>query len=246
MIDRIDRFERVDAWFSRGRLQVLAGLAVVGMLVAGLLIVLVPADALQGPVQKIFYLHLSTVLSAYYCFALTVAGSAWYLWRGSERADRLARAGATTGLVLTVTCIALGIVWAKPIWNWDPTETWDARFTSTVVLAVMYSGSLLVRKFAPAGRTAMRLSAVVSILAFIDVPVVYFSVDWWRTLHPGPVVERGALPPAMLVTFLVTFGATLLLSAVLVAIRYRIESVRDARDAELASGVLNPLSGRST
>ena len=238
--------ERVDGWLNRGRLQALVAVALAGMAVAGVLIAVAPVDDLQGPVQKIFYLHLSTVLSAYYCFALTVAGSAWYLWRGSERADRLARAGATTGLVLTVTCIALGIVWAKPIWNWDPTETWDARFTSTVVLAIMYAGSLLVRKFAPPGRTAMRLSAVVGIVAFIDVPVVYFSVDWWRTLHPGPVVERGALPPAMLVTFLVTFVATLFLAAVLVAVRYRIESIRDAREAAMARGVLEPASGRSS
>jgi len=77
------------------------------------------------------------------------------------------------------------------------------------------------------GRGAARLAAVVGIIGCIDIPIVHFSVLWWRTLHPGPVLETGALPPAMLVTFMVTMLSALLFAAVLVALRYRIDELRD-------------------
>lgn len=217
------------------RLFGLAGASVLALLGAGLMIFLyAPQDALQGPVQRIFYVHVSSIVAAYFCFGLTGAGSAYYLWRGALWADRFARCGAIVGLVLASVCLLLGIIWAKPIWNWDPSETWDARFTSTVVLWVLYAAYLLLRKFAPPGRTAMRLSAVVGILAFVDVPVVYFSVEWWRTLHPGPVIETHALPAEMMTTYTVTQAAMLLLTLFLVLARYRIEEARDARAEEAA------------
>jgi heme exporter protein C len=229
------------------RLYLLAGASVALLLAAaGMIFLYAPEDALQGPVQRLFYVHVSSIVSAYYCFALVVAGGAWYLWRGSLRADRLARSGALVGLVLTSVCLLIGIIWAKPIWNWDPSETWDARFTSTVVLWVVYAGYLLVRKFAPPGRTGMRLASVVGIIGFADVPVVYFSVQWWRTLHPGPIIERQALPPQMLVAYLVTQVAMLAFAAVLVAIRYRIEARRDAREEVALPAGLRLSTGRSS
>jgi heme exporter protein C len=102
---------------------------------------------------------------------------------------------------------------------------------------MIYAGYLMVRKFAVPGRQAMRLAAVVGIVGFIDVPVVYFSVRWWRTLHPGAVLGASggpALPRAMLYTTLVTLVAVLFFAAVLVAIRYRIELLRDQRAARSA------------
>lgn len=211
----------------------LVAAAVAGLLAAGGLIFLyAPQDALQGPVQRIFYLHVSSAVAGFCCFALVVAGGVGYLWWGSLRADRLARAAATVGLVMLTVTIGMGIVWAKPIWNWDPSQTWDARFTTTVVLWLLYAAYLLVRRFAPPGRHAMRLAAVVGIFGFFDVPIVYESVNWWRTLHPGPVLgARGgpALPPAMLLTFLVTLACVGFFTGVLVALRYRIELVRDQR-----------------
>jgi heme exporter protein C len=118
------------------------------------------------------------------------------------------------------------MLWAKPIWGayW----TWDARLTSTVVLWIIYAGYLLVRRLAAPGPQAARFAAVVGIFGFIDVPIVYFSVTWWRTQHPGPVVVNDALPPEMLLTFLVTLACTLVLAAVMIAIRYRIETLLDA------------------
>jgi heme exporter protein C len=210
------------------KLYLFTALSVLLLLACGGLIFLyAPQDAVQGPVQRIFYIHVSTAVAAYYCFALVVGGGAWYLWRDSLRADRLAKSGAVVGLVLTTVCLITGVIWAKPVWNWDPTETWDARITATVVLWVVYAGYLLVRKWAPPGRTARRLASVVGIVGFVDVPVVYFSVQWWRTLHPGPVIENQALPLPMLITYLATQVAMLGLAAVLIAIRYRIEVQRE-------------------
>ena len=211
-------------------LSALAAGAVAAMLAAAWAIFLyAPQDALQGPVQRIFYLHVGSAVAAFGCFALVLLGGGVYLWRESVRGDRLARAAALVGLVFTTNTFVMGMIWAKPIWNWDPSQTWDARLTSTAVLWVIYAGYLLVRRFATPGRPAMRLAAVVGIVGFADVPIVYFSVQWWRTLHPGPVLAAPGgpqLPPEMLVAALVTTAAVLFLAGVLVAVRYRIEARR--------------------
>jgi len=203
-----------------------AAAAVVLMLVAGAAIFLyAPTDALQGPVQRIFYLHVSAAIAAYGCFAVVLAGGAIYLRNGSLVADRFARAGALVGLVFTTVTLVMGMLWAKPIWGtyW----TWDARLTSTLVLWIIYAGYLLVRRLAEPGRQAARFAAVVGIFGFIDVPVVHFSVTWWQTVHPGPIIVNDALPPEMLGTFFLTMACTLVLAAVMVVIRYRIETLTD-------------------
>lgn len=202
--------------------------AVVLMLLAGAAIFFyAPTDWLQGPVQRIFYLHVSSAIAAFACFAVVLAGGVVYLRNGSEAADRLARAGALVGVVFTTVTLVMGMLWAKPVWGafW----VWDARLTSTLVLWMIYAGYLLVRRLADPGRQAARLAAVVGIFGFVDVPVVYFSVDWWVTQHPGPVIANDALPPQMLGTFLFTMACTLVLASVMVAIRYRIEALLDAR-----------------
>jgi heme exporter protein C len=212
-------------------LYALSLVAVLAMLGAAVMIFLyAPQDALQGPVQRIFYVHVSAAIAGFACFALVVGGGVAYLWRGSVRWDRLARSAALVGLVMLTVNIFMGIVWAKPIWNWDPAQTWDAKFTTTVVLWLIYAAYLALRRFAAPGRAQMRLAAIVGIFGFVDVPIVYESVNWWRTLHPGPVVVTSsgpAMPGAMLLTFVVTQLAVLFLTGVLVAVRYRIETVRE-------------------
>jgi heme exporter protein C len=208
---------------------------------AGMIFLYAPEDAVQGPVQRIFYLHVGSAIAAFGAFAVVLAGGVAYLWKESERGDRLARAGAVVGLVFTTNTFVMGMIWAKPVWGWDPSQTWDARLTSTAVLWVIYAGYLLVRRFATAGRQAMRLAAVVGIVGFVDVPIVYFSVQWWRTLHPGPVLAATGgpqLPPEMLLTMVVTTVAVLFLAAVLLAIRYRIEAHSDEEEARVVAAQL--------
>jgi heme exporter protein C len=200
--------------------------AVVLMLVAaGFIFIYAPEDALQGEPQRIFYLHVSSAIAAYGCFAVVLLGGIVYLWKENVTADRLARAGALVGVVFTTVTLVMGMIWAKPIWGtfW----TWDARLTSTLVLWIIYAGYLMVRRLAEPGRQAARFAAVVGIFGFIDVPVVHFSVTWWRTVHPGPIVINDALPAQMLVAFFVTMASTLFLAAVMIAIRYRIEVLTD-------------------
>jgi len=202
--------------------------AVALMLVAGAAIFFfAPTDALQGPVQRIFYLHVASAIAAYGCFAAVLVGGVIYLRNESLVADRFARAGAVVGVVFTTVTLVMGMLWAKPVWGafW----AWDARLTSTLVLWIIYAGYLLVRRLAEPGRQAARIAAVVGIFGFIDVPIVHFSVTWWRTQHPGPVIMNDALPPEMLATFLFTVACTLVLAAVMIGIRFRIETLMDER-----------------
>jgi heme exporter protein C len=197
------------------------------LLAAGAIFLYAPTDYLQGPVQRIFYLHVSSAIAAYGCFAVVLIGGIVYLRNESLAADRLARAGALVGVVLTTVTLVMGMLWAKKVWGayW----VWDARLTSTLVLWIIYAGYLTVRRLAEPGRQAARFAAVVGIFGFIDVPVVHFSVTWWATQHPGPVIINDALPAQMLATFLFTMFCTLVLAGVMIAIRYRIESLLDAR-----------------
>jgi heme exporter protein C len=205
------------------------------VLAAGAIFLFAPTDALQGEVQRIFYLHVSSAIAAYGCFAVVLLGGIIYLRSGSLAADRLARAGALVGLVFTTVTLVMGMLWAKPIWGtfW----AWDARLTSTLVLWIIYAGYLLVRRLAEPGRQAARIAAVVGIFGFVDVPIVHFSVTWWRTQHPGPVIVNDALPPEMLAAFLFTMACTLALAAALIAIRYRIETLADGPAPAVAEKV---------
>ncbi len=203
-----------------------AGATALMLLAAGAIFFYAPTDALQGPVQRIFYLHVSAAVAAFASFAVVFGAGFFYLWRESQVADRLARAGALVGLLFTTVTLVMGMLWAKATWGafW----AWDARLTSTLVLWIIYAGYLLVRRMAEPGRQAARFAAVVGIFGFIDVPIVYFSVTWWSTLHPGPVIVNDALPPAMLAAFLFTMACTLVLAGVMIAIRYRIEALVEA------------------
>jgi heme exporter protein C len=214
MISSISRYEK----------GAIAAVALM-LVAAGFIFLYAPTDALQGPVQRIFYLHVSSAIAAYGCFAVVLIGGIVYLWKENAAADRLARAAALVGLVFTTVTLVMGMIWAKPIWGtyW----TWDARLTSTLVLWIIYAGYLMVRRLADPGRQAARFAAVVGIFGFIDVPVVHFSVTWWRTVHPGPVVINDALPASMLIAFFVTMACTLVLAAVMIGIRYRIEVLTD-------------------
>src|ERR1700745_798648 len=186
-----------------------------------------PTHWLQGPWQRIFYLHVSSAIAAYGCFTVVLLGGLVFLRNESYAADRWARAGAMVGVIFTTVTLVMGSLWAKQVWGqfW----VWDARLTSTLVLWIIYAGYMLVRRFAEPGRQAARIGALVGIFGFVDVPVVHFSVTWWRTQHPGPVIANDALPPEMLATFLLPVAGTLGLAALMVGIRYRIETLMDER-----------------
>jgi heme exporter protein C len=195
--------------------RILGGVAALG-LVAGLVMAfgIAPREITQGNVQRIMYLHVPTVLVAYLAFAVVFVASIVYLWRRDPAADRLAHASAEIGVIFTGITIAAGAIWGKPTWGtwW----TWDARLTSVAILFVMYLGYLLLRGMIEDGERAARYSAVLGIIAALDVPLVHFSVYWWRTLHQPPSLLKpgpASLPQAIVLALVVNIVAFALLYA---------------------------------
>jgi len=182
-----------------------------------------PREVVQGNVQRIMYLHVPAVLTAYLAFGLVFLGSVGYLLTRRPGWDRLALAAAEPGVIFTGITIASGSIWGKPTWGtwW----TWDARLTSVAILFVMYLGYLLLRGMIDDQERAARYCAVLGIVAALDVPLVHFSVYWWRTLHQPPsVLKPGAatMPPAILAALLVNVVAFTLLYFYFVAKRVRL------------------------
>jgi heme exporter protein C len=151
-----------------------------------------PREATQGNVQRIMYLHVPTAWVAYLAFGVVFVASILYLWRRAALADRIAHASAEVGVLFTGVTIAAGSIWGKPTWGtwW----TWDARLTSVAVLFVMYLGYLLLRETIEDQERGARYAAVLGIIAALDVPLVHFSVYWWRTLHQPPSVLKPGAP----------------------------------------------------
>jgi heme exporter protein C len=200
---------------------VLGWLAVLG-LAAGLVMAfgVAPREVTQGNVQRIMYLHVPTVLVAYLAFGVVLVASIVYLWRRDPAADRLAHASAEVGVLFTGLTIAAGAIWGKPTWGtwW----TWDARLTTVAILFVMYLGYLLLRGMIEDRERAARYAAVLGIVAALDVPLVHFSVYWWRTLHQPPSLLKpgpATVSQSILAALLVNIAAFALLYAYFVAKR---------------------------
>jgi heme exporter protein C len=182
-----------------------------------------PREVSQGNVQRIMYVHPPLAWVAYLAFGVVAAASIVYLVARRPAADRLAHASAEVGVVFTGLAIATGSIWGKPTWGtwW----TWDARLTSVAILFVMYLGYLLLRGTVEDGERAARYCAVLGIVAALDLPLVHFSVYWWRTLHQPPsLMKPGGFSgsAAILWPLLVNLAAFTVLYAYLVAKRVRL------------------------
>ncbi len=182
-----------------------------------------PREATQGNVQRIMYLHVPSVWVAYLAFAVVLVASIAYLIRRAEAADRLAHASAEVGVLFTGLTIATGSIWGKPTWGtwW----TWDARLTSVAILFVMYLGYLLLRGMIEDRERGARFAAVLGIVAAFNIPLVHFSVYWWRTLHQPPSLMKpgpGTMPGIIVTALLVNFAAFSLLYVYFVARRARL------------------------
>jgi heme exporter protein C len=189
-----------------------------------------PRDALQGDVQRIMYLHLPSILTAYLSFFLVFIGSCLYLWKREKRDDNLAHSAAELGVLFTALTIVEGSIWGKPTWGvwW----TWDARLTLTAILLLIYSGYLMLRSLIDDEDRAALSAAILGIIGFLDIPLIHMSVYWWRTLHQPPSILRpDKLPwenvhPAMLTALAINFVGFLLLYFYLLSLRLRLGEVR--------------------
>lgn len=188
-----------------------------------------PVEAMQGPAQKILYVHATSAFVALYvAFALMAVSSLLYLFLKDEKLDRLAECCAEVGLVFTTVVLITGPLWGRPIWGayW----TWDARLTATLFLWFLIVGYLLLRGAVEERGMRARYSAVLALLAALLVPFIHLSVYMFRTMHPMPIVLKPSAPsmsPEMLVTFVSAFGAFTLLFVGLLRARYRMATLRD-------------------
>jgi heme exporter protein C len=196
-----------------------------------------PSDALQGDVQRIMYIHVPTAWVAFFAFFVVFVSSLVYLWKRLPEADRLAYASAEIGVLFTALTLIDGSIWGKPTWGtwW----TWDARLTTTAILLVIYVGYLMLRSFVEEPERRARLAALVGIVGFIDVPIIYMSVLWFRTLHQPPSIRTGGvkMPDAMLLTLLVNVGVYTLVYLFFLVKRVRLESLRAIREILVAAKV---------
>jgi len=200
---------------SRRRIALATGVVVATTTALVLDLVVAPPDADQGQVQRLMYVHVPAAWTGYLCFALVAVASIGYLVRRDLRWDRWAQAGAELGIGMTALAIVLGSIWGHLTWGvwW----TWDARLVTTTVLLLVYLGYVGVRGLGGGAHLAARRAAVVGVIGFADVPVVHFSVVWWRTLHQPPTLlgpsTSPPMDPTMLVALLVSTVAFTLAAA---------------------------------
>ncbi len=195
-------------------------------------IYIAPTEATMGDIQRIFYYHVTSAWLTFLFFLVSFIASVVYLSARRNNplralgADALALASAEMGVVFCTVVLITGPLWARPVWGiwW----TWDERLTTTLLLWLIYSSYLLLRRFA-AGPQMQTLAAVLAIFGYADVPIVYFSTRWWRTQHPGPVIGGGpdsGLDPRMWTAVWWNLAAWLAWGILLMTIRYRMERKR--------------------
>ena len=187
-----------------------------------------PEERTMGVVQRIFYFHVGSAWAGMDAFALCFLANLLYVWKREQRYDWLGVSSAEVGLALTTVVLITGPIWAKPAWGiyW----TWDARLTSTFVLWLLYVSYLLLRTLIEEPDRRALLSSLFGIFAFLDVPLVFFSIRWWRTQHPAPVIMGGpgsGLDPTMNKVFLFSVFVMHVLAAFLIVERYVLEKMKN-------------------
>lgn len=165
-----------------------------------------PMEKIMGIVQKIFYFHVSSAWIGFFAFFVTFVTSILYLITKKYTFDDIASSSAEIGLAFCTIVIVTGPLWARPTWGkfW----TWDPRLTSTLLLWFIYIGYIMLRKFMDESDRRAKFSAAIGIIGFIDVPIVFLSIQWWNnTIHPNVVQKGGGgLAPDMLTAMLVCIG----------------------------------------
>jgi len=218
-------------------------LAAVGALVVALGFALFsPPDVVQGDLTRMMYIHVPTILVAYGAFAVTTVTTIGYLVTKSLKWDTIAASSAEVGVVFLGLAIATGMIWGKPVWGvwW----TWDARLTTTAIMFFIYLGYLGLRRSIPDPAARAQRSAILGIVAVVQIPIVHFSVVWWNALHQPPTILRPGDPQidtpllgallAGLVAFAVVYVWLLVRRVQLANIDAELEARNSAPDVPLA------------
>jgi heme exporter protein C len=207
-------------------------------------LVAAPTEQSMGDVQRIFYYHVPSAWTAFILFFINFFASIAYLvWRNTK-ADIVALVTAEVGVVFCTVVLVTGPIWARPVWGiwW----TWDLRLTLTLVLWLIYVSYLVLRRFSSSGQTPL-LAAVLAVFGALDVPLVYFSIWFFRTQHPQPVIGGGgSIDPRMLHVLLINWLAFSCFAALVCWSRYRLEALQREVDETLAlEALLEPRSSRT-
>ena len=202
-----------------------------------------PTEQTMGDVQRIFYYHVPSAWTAFLLFFVNFGASLVYLiWR-SEKADMVALVSAEVGVVFCSVVLVTGPIWARPVWGiwW----TWDLRLTLTLVLWLIYVSYLVLRRFSSGSQTPL-VAAVLAIFGALDVPLVYFSIWYFRTQHPSPVIGRGgSLDPRMWRVLLINWVAFLCFAFLVCWSRYRLERLkREVDETQALEALLEPRETR--
>lgn len=208
-----------------------------------------PSERTQGDFARIMFVHVPSAWLAFLAFGVTLAGGLLWLWRKSDRWDRIAAASAEVGVFFTALALLTGMIWGYPVWGtfWD----WgDARMMSTAVMFFVYVGYLALRRSIPDPVTRARRSAILGIVAFVQVPLVYFSVNLFRTLHQGATFSGPDSPidDSFVRPLLINLAAFTLVYLAFTSTRARLARTEDEldqaeaiADLELAgSGITEP------
>lgn len=182
----------------------------------GAVFLLAPTEKQMGDVQRIFYFHVASALAAGVAYLLVFVGSVWYLRTRDDRWDRFAGVSAELGVLFSAFVLFSGPLWARPIWGvfWR----WEPRLTTMLITFAIYVAYLMVRSYGEPGERTQRFAAVVGIVAFVNVPLVHYSINMWaadQQLHP-PKVE---LAPVMQQTKFLCYFAFACLFALLMRLR---------------------------
>lgn len=193
---------------DRGRVQRNGLLVLTGVLfvVALYMIFIYVPNIKDLKADRIFYFHVPVDWSAFLAYFVVFVASIVYLRTRNQKWDIVASSAVEIGLVFNTLMLITGSIWARP--NWGTWWNWEPRLTTALVLWVVYVGYMLVRGYSSGGEQAARLSAVIGIVGFVDVPIVFLSTTWWQLQHPGHLVfETGGLAPSMLATLMVSLSA---------------------------------------
>ena len=184
-----------------------------------------PVEKTMGIIQKIFYFHVSSAFLSFFAFFIVFVASILYLYRRDRKWDILAQSSAEIGVIFCTLVLITGPIWAKPVWNvwW----TWDPRLTTSLILWFIYVSYLMLRGMAGEGQRAS-FAAVFGIVGFINVPITFFAIRIWRTIHPVVIRSSGiSITSAMLNTLIITIVAFTLLFFHLLLARIRLERMRE-------------------
>ncbi len=165
-----------------------------------LIFIYAPVEQTMGIVQKIFYLHVSFAWWGLFSFFLVFLFGLLYLWKRNFRFHIMANVSAEIGVLYSTFVLITGVIWAKASWNtyW----TWSPRLTTTLIMWFMYVVYLVVLNLDMQEEKRAVVCSVLGIVAFVDVPLVFFSARMWRSIHPVVFGKGGGMPPEMIYTML--------------------------------------------